>query len=102
MRPPLRQLSEIKIAHLKVKVQEEDELDEAWGIYQRGSKQIKMEKDFPNSEHRKEVLLHEVLHAILDIYRIETKDEETLVSQMAVAMMQVMNDNPKLRKYLYE
>ncbi len=49
----------------------------------------------------KDVLIHEILHAIWWEYKRDEKDdEERTVNAMASGITQVLSDNPKLASYL--
>jgi len=51
--------------------------------------------------HLREVLLHEILHAIYDIYNIQDEDtEERIVSTYAPAMIKLFMDNKQIYKLL--
>lgn len=51
-----------------------------------------------------ETLLHEVLHAILDVtghaHELEDEDEEILVRRLSPALLVVLQQNPALVEYL--
>ena len=53
-----------------------------------------------------EVLLHEVLHAIMytfnEYMNLKKKDEERIVSNLSTSLATVFRQNPKLLKYLTE
>ena len=51
--------------------------------------------------YAKDVLMHEILHGIFDIWDIKTTDgEERVVTAISTGLVTVLNDNPQLRKYL--
>jgi len=47
-----------------------------------------------------QTFLHEIQHMIIGIYDIDIKDEENLVTVMAMAWMQIYRDNPEFMTYL--
>lgn len=59
----------------------------------------------PDSD-RPETLLHEVLHAIFHEYKVKRNDRswyaEDTVETLTIALMQVMEDNPKLMEFLWK
>ena len=61
---------------------------------------IRVSTIFPDS-HVKETLLHEINHAIFWAYNIKSKDnEERIVTMVSVGLSQVLQDNPKIHKFL--
>lgn len=48
----------------------------------------------------KNTILHEILHAICNVYDLELENEERVVTRMANAIQQVMQDNPEIFMYL--
>ena len=60
-----------------------------------------------SDERKREVLLHEVIHAVYDQWmpeQVDLKDmtEETIVSAMAIGLTTVFNENPLLKKDLFK
>lgn len=60
-----------------------------------------------SDERRREVLLHEILHAIFDQWMPEQVElqhmtEETIVSSLAIGLTTVFNENPSLKKDLFK
>lgn len=57
-----------------------------------------------NEETRKETLVHEIVHALFDHFNLNgtPPDEEHITDCMARGFLMIMNDNPKLRRYLFE
>lgn len=54
-------------------------------------------------DFQREVLMHEVLHAVHDVMGTASQQpdtEEELVGRMAPALLRVFQDNPELVKYL--
>lgn len=51
-------------------------------------------------QHHKEVLLHEIVHAIWSERNLPSSLEEEIVSQLSVALAAVFKDNPELVRYL--
>lgn len=53
-------------------------------------------------ERRREVLLHEILHACIESHSVSHEDEEMLVTEVAPVLLDVLRQNPHLVKYLTE
>ena len=54
-----------------------------------------------DSHLTRDTLLHEVMHSILRMQgHVYTKHEEQYVNSLATGLISVLDDNPKLRKYL--
>lgn len=53
---------------------------------------------------RKETLVHELVHALFTHFNLHggPPDEELITDCIARGFLMVMNDNPKLRRYLFE
>lgn len=101
-------MKHIKIANINFAFSEEDGLTTsdghgAYGLCSHQDLTIKIEKKFPSEEKRKEVLLHEVIHGVIDMYDIQVPEDkmESLVVVLARGMMQVFQDNPELVKELF-
>lgn len=75
---------------------------EAWGMCDRATNVILL-SEVPGPQKQREVLLHEVLHAIYGTTGLCSKDnvpEEMVVTDMSPALLQVLRDNPDLVDYL--
>ena len=60
-----------------------------------------------SDERKREVLLHEIIHAVYDQWmptQVELKDmsEETIVNSIAIGLTTVFNENPLLKKDLFK
>lgn len=75
------------------------------GQYTSQTATIKLDKATAGDQ-RKAVLLHEVIHAILDIHGIDASmqfshaQNEALVSMLEPALLLLIKTNPKLMEYL--
>ncbi|MGN1138918.1 MAG: hypothetical protein ACI4RM_05670 [Ruminococcus sp.] len=68
------------------------------GCCNKGEQIIKVSKT-GSLEHQQMVFLHEILHGIYDNYVPDNSyDEETIVTQMANGLYQVLVDNPEIFK----
>ncbi|WP_051931592.1 ImmA/IrrE family metallo-endopeptidase [Clostridium sp. KNHs214] len=69
--------------------------------YENLTIQIKNES---NTQRKKQTLLHELFHGIINEYNIDISnvDEEYLVETLGTAMYQIIKDNDKLIKYVRE
>ena len=72
-------------------------LEGARGLYHANSHSIDLEADMPSRVEAVNIVLHELGHAIWNIYSLPRRPkEERVVSVMGVAWAQVFRDNPKL------
>ena len=74
--------------------------DVLWGLCDRASGKIEITQhhDLPVMQ---DTLVHEVLHAVYDDRGLEKGDEEErIVKALATGLVQVLVDNPKLRKWV--
>lgn len=103
-------MKQIKIANLTYKVHRKagltsDQGITAYGIITNSKQTIELETDFPSKDKYNEVLLHEVLHGVIDQYGIDNlinhENMESIVSILARGLMQVFQDNPDLVKELF-
>lgn len=101
----------IRVGHYKVRFEvvpenydhEEDDTKDAWGFYVPKYKVIYLDPEL--EEHPimlAEVLIHEVQHAINDVYGVEedTHSEEKMVTQGSRGWTQVMIDSPELMDFI--
>lgn len=75
---------------------------EAWGMCDRASTVILLAETTSHQKQR-EVLLHEVLHAIYGVTGLHHKDgapEELVVTDLSPTLLSVLRDNPDLVAYL--
>ena len=49
---------------------------------------------------QRETLLHEVIHVLVETLQLDKALEEEICTRIAMGLMTVMMDNPKLKKYL--
>lgn len=98
--------TKVKIAHLTynirlVKDLKDEEGHTLYGEHSPFNLTMSLNAAIQNkSERCKEVLLHECLHAIMDLYHKGPVDEESVVDAMGVGIINLLVDNPKLGKYL--
>jgi len=69
------------------------------GITHLDTKVILVNTKFPDARH---TLMHEILHAIWHEYQIKHRkdSEERIVMTLENAIIQVLGENPKVRKYI--
>lgn len=101
---------QIKIGHHKLKVSVVDGLlnskgEKLWGHYRSDSHEITLDREMVGTTREKEIIIHELLHAISDFYHLwkredDEQKEEIVVSNLASGLTMVLNDNKKLREYL--
>lgn len=53
-----------------------------------------------NEQYQKTVLLHEICHAIIDIYISPEKQDEHFVEQFSKGLYQVLKRNPELKEII--
>lgn len=103
-------MKQVKIANLIYKVSRKagltsDDGQLAYGIISNGKQTIELETEFPSQDKYKEVVLHEVIHGVVDQYGIDNlithENMEPIVSILARGLMQVFQDNPDLVKELF-
>lgn len=101
----------IKVGHYKVVFKEvtadyeheEDDTKDAWGFYVPKYKVIYLDPELAELPIMlAEVVIHEVQHAINDVYGVEEDNhsEEKMVTQGARGWTQVMIDNPELMDFI--
>src|SRR5690348_5942109 len=77
--------------------------DEAanFGNYENEKQKIGLRKEYSNARQEAEVLLHETIHAVWDIYQLRDVDkEERAVASISIGLAQVMRDNKEFMDYL--
>lgn len=75
-----------------------------WGLQNAGKCEIVV-ADHLNKDREKEVLLHEVGHALLHHFSVELpslEKEEAIVEAYSTGLIMILRDNPKLVKYLLD
>ena len=99
-------INKLKIGFLSYKVIEWDR-DEAssqgfWGIHNSRDQTLKIDNSL-SKERKKEVLLHEIFHAIWDQWMGREKEikEEEVVEALSKWLTTVFMDNPELKKELF-
>lgn len=86
----------IKIGARDIRVIEVDHLsddEDRWGEFNPRTGTIRLEAGIPD-DMKEEVLLHEVLEAISDIYGVGLKEKQILV--ISSVLLAIVKDNPKL------
>ena len=90
----------VRLGHLDFTIKEMDHLSskEAYGLYVAETQEIHLCRGMSKQRHG-EVLLHEILHGIVDFANIAhlLKDnEEPIVRGIAIGLATTMRDNPKV------
>lgn len=92
--------STLKVGHLRFKVENWKDSEAwasmRWGECDKMAGVIRI-ADGITDDRKKEVLIHEILHAIWDLASLPTEGEEEVVSRLAGPLTMVLNDNPKLK-----
>ena len=93
-------MSKVRLGHLDFIVVEMDSLNskDSYGLYVAELQQIQLCKGMSRQRHG-EVLLHEILHGIVDVQNLAylLKDtEEPVVRGMAIGLATAIRDNPKV------
>ena len=86
----------IKIGARDIRVREIDHLsDDAdrWGDYNPRTGTIRIEADIPD-DMKNEMVLHEIVHVISDIYGVRLKEKQICV--IGAVLYQILKDNPGL------
>lgn len=77
----------------------------AFGYCEYRNQIIVIDKELPR-ERKQAILMHELLHAVMDAINFDIKGtppidvEETIVVDMAPMLVNLLKDNPKLVKYI--
>lgn len=93
----------IKILHLtyKIKPAPKGNVIDWWGMCDHASQTIYLAK--MNPERRREVLWHEIKHAIISSMGApDDISEEAYVNRTGVGEMKVFRENPQLVEYLFD
>lgn len=99
-------MNKIKIGCLTYDVldwdKKEAEESRCYGMHSSRLQRIKVDSA-ASKERKKEVFLHEILHAVCDqwVCSDEKFNEEQVVSQFAMGLATVFKDNPELKKELF-
>jgi Zn-dependent peptidase ImmA (M78 family) len=98
--------SKIRIASHNYKVSETKDLkndkgEGAWGLSSHSDSVISIDKTLASS-HKKTILLHEILHAVVYATGFEFKDdrEEEFIRTMTPTLLATLQDNKKITEYL--
>ena len=95
----------IKVGFLTYKVEAiPKEVADAKGVYGyvNHTKQIIRVDEELSAERYKEVLLHEILHTVYNMWGInDGEQEEEIVNKMGNGLATVFRDNPKLKEILF-
>lgn len=98
--------TKIKIGHLTydvifVKDPTSDDDHPLYGQHRPTDQKIVLSSDLKNKPERcKEILIHECMHALMDLYHQGPITEETVVDSLAIGTTVLLADNKKLREYL--
>jgi hypothetical protein len=74
--------------------------DDSWGWIDPETETICYQQGAP-AQRLREVILHEVIHAINGAMSLDGAEDEQIASRMSVALMTVMRDNPEFRQWLW-
>lgn len=69
--------------------------DDNWGQYYSDEQKIELSDKLSGSKWA-EILVHEMVHGIVDNWGIDLPDEEKFVSVFSIGLTQVLKDNPTL------
>ena len=73
-------------------------LEDAAGLTNHASLRIDVDLDQP-LEHLQDTLLHELLHTIDNELQLHAGEKR--VAAMATVLLQIMKDNPRIRKFIF-
>lgn len=93
-------MSKVRLGHLDFTVVEMDSLNskDSYGLYVAELQQIQLCKGMSRQRHA-EVLLHEILHGVVDFQNLAyilKENEEPVVRGLAIGLATAMRDNPKV------
>ena len=103
-------IKKLKIGFLTYKIVDlpkEESVERAiFGMQNAQTQRIRIDAS-ASVERRREVLLHEIIHAVYDQWmpeQVDLKDmsEETIVNALAIGLTTVFNENPLLKKDLFK
>lgn len=74
------------------------------GSYHASKQLIVLDKKILHHNNAYSCLLvwHEICHVIYDQYSLKNKEEEDVVSGFSQGIIQVLRDNPQLKKWVYQ
>jgi hypothetical protein len=70
--------------------------EDRYGDCCRATLEIRLRRKFASPAERACTLIHEILHAVIAVYRVKLPDEEYVVEKLETGIAQVLRDNPKL------
>lgn len=73
---------------------------DTWGDHDIGEQRIRVRTD-ASPDCSRDTVLHEILHAICEVYGVRPRKEERLVRQLSPAILDVFDRNPELLDYLF-
>lgn len=73
---------------------------EVWGDHDIGEQRLRIRSD-AGPDCTRDTVLHELLHAIMEVYGIRPKKEERLIRKLSPAILDVFDRNPELLDYLF-
>lgn len=93
-------MTKVRLGHLDFTVVEMDNLNskESYGLYIAEMQQIQLCRSMSRQRHC-EVLLHEILHGIVDVWNLAHllgDKEEPVVRGLAMGLATAIRDNPKV------
>lgn len=98
--------NKIKIGNMSITVERVKELkapggNDAYGRWMADEHRILI-APHPSLAIEQDTVLHEVLHGLFTHFWLPRKNEEHIVACLASGLMMVMNDNPRLKRYLFD
>lgn len=71
-------------------------LDGDFGAFDSNTNEIEIDDAIASEALEASTLIHEMIHALIHIYKIKVPDEEGLVEILETALLQVLKDNKTL------
>lgn len=91
---------QVKVGPHQVSIAFVGELEDCFGDYDKHKERIRVDTNISDTQIA-DTLLHEILHAVHYIYGIKDEhEEEQIVTVTATALSQVIQDNPKVMKFI--
>jgi hypothetical protein len=78
-----------------------DRGERLWGLHKPVDSKILLDLGL-RPDQEASTLMHEVLHALIDMYDLKLEDEERICECLANGLTCLFQDNPKLVKYIQE
>lgn len=74
----------------------------AWGHFDFKNACIEIEADVPNNQARQMIVIHEIIHSMLDVMELNWSDgsEEDFVKRFTPVLLAFIKENPKVVEYL--